>query len=101
MTTAHPFKRAGKVWRVVGRTVDAAGNETGRFPHGFGETCGHYHATADEAYACPWEPVPCPPIYAGLVVDVRDDRDDGAEVLGRREQGQLPWRSDYVIGPRQ
>ena len=39
--------------------------------HGHG-TCGHRHASADEATACPWEPAEVPPVGAGLVRQVRD-----------------------------
>ena len=50
------------VWGVI--WVDAAG-------HGHG-TCGHRHATADEATMCPFEPEPCPVESAGLVRRFRD-----------------------------
>lgn len=50
------------VWQVV--WVDELG-------HGHG-TCGHRHADAADATACPWEPDVLPPIGAGLVRRVRD-----------------------------
>lgn len=50
--------------------------------------CGHEHVTADEAFACPWEPSPLPPIGAGLVREIRADD-------GRRRRGaaqiKMPW----------
>lgn len=50
------------VWQVI--WVDA--NE-----HGLG-ACGHRHATADDAAACPFEPASLPEVCAGLVRQVRD-----------------------------
>ncbi len=50
------------VWQVI--WVDAAGQGHG--------TCGHRHATADEATMCPFDPDGAPVESAGLVREVRD-----------------------------
>lgn len=50
------------VWMVVWVDGDGLG-------HG---SCGHRHASSDEATACPWEPAGLPAIGAGLVREVRD-----------------------------
>lgn len=44
--------------------------------------CGHLH-TEDEAYACPWEPVPYP---EGATMYVREVRTEVAPV-----QAEMPW----------
>lgn len=50
------------VWMVV--WVGADGRGLG--------TCGHRHATPDEATLCPFEPANLPDVCAGLVREVRD-----------------------------
>lgn len=50
------------VWQVI--WVDAGGEGLG--------SCGHRHATAGEATACPFEPPAPPDECAGLVRQVRD-----------------------------
>lgn len=85
MTSRHPFQRAGTVWRVIGRTVVDGVEVTLRLG-GFAQTCGHYHVDQAEAEACPWEPPVAPgTVYAGRVLEVRDDRDDDR----KPEQGVL------------
>jgi hypothetical protein len=91
MTTSRPFVRAGKVWRVLGMVPETEGREGVEMiayrVNGIGASCGHYHTTQDEAEACPWEPVPPPPVYAGIVRQVRDDRGD----VRRWRQATMPW----------
>lgn len=90
MTDRHPFKRAGRVWRVIGVTSDPERPEVMigvRTLGGFGADCGHYHGSQGEAEACPWEPENPPTEYAGIVRQVRDDREDRK----RYQQGTMPW----------
>ena len=54
---------------------------------GFAQDCGHRHSSREDAEACPWEPAVQPgTAYAGIVREVRDDREDDRP---RREQGDL------------
>lgn len=53
---------APKVWQVI--WVDATGRGHG--------ACGHRHATAELAAACPFEPVDLPEVCSGLVRRFRD-----------------------------
>jgi hypothetical protein len=74
---------ARRVWMVC--WVVPLGDERDLLTHGRGVgECGHAHGTADEAFACPWEPTPLPPVGAGLVAQVRAD--DGRR---RRQSAQL------------
>lgn len=59
-------RRMLTTWRVI--AVDGAG-------HGHG-SCGHYHATSDDAAACPWSPPGWDDMTVCdlLVRQVRDDR---------------------------
>lgn len=50
------------VWMVVWVAADGRGLGT----------CGHRHATPDEATLCPFEPERLPDVCAGLVREVRD-----------------------------
>jgi hypothetical protein len=65
------------IWTVI--AVDGAGQGHG--------TCGHEHATADEATLCPWDPER--PVVCDLLV--RQVRADD----GRRRRGSaqlaMPW----------
>ena len=85
MTTLRPLQRARTTWRVLGRTA-VNGEERALVLGGFAATCGHYHPTREEAEACPWEPAIAPgQPFAGIVREVRDDRED----LPRPAQGRL------------
>jgi hypothetical protein len=90
-------RRAGDAaltWRVLGMTCDPDRPDVMigvRTAGGFGADCGHYHDTADEAFACPWEPADPPELYAGIVRQVRDDRPDRAAGRIRQVQGTMPW----------
>lgn len=53
---------APHVWQVI--WIGADGRGLG--------ACGHRHATADDAAACPFEPSGLPEVCAGLVRQVRD-----------------------------
>jgi hypothetical protein len=64
-----------------------------RTPRGVGD-CGHEHETAEEAYACPWEPSPLPPVGAGLVRQARAD--DGRQRRGA-QQVAMPWGKQHGL----
>jgi hypothetical protein len=76
--------RAPLCWTVI--AVDGAG-------HGHGY-CGHAHATADEATACPWDP-PRPVVCDLLVRQVRAEIFDRPLGPVRPAPGQLElWRAE-------
>lgn len=50
------------VWQVI--AVDGSGRGHG--------TCGHRHATPDDATMCPWTPTPWPNVCDLLVREMRD-----------------------------
>ena len=52
-------------------------------------TCGHEHATADEATACPWTPEPWPVVCDLLVRQVRSDDGRRRKVRSRDRQLEM------------
>jgi hypothetical protein len=80
------------VWRVLAMTADADGRMVAMMTAGgHAMSCDHYHETQAHAESCPWEPVPPPAVYAGIVRRVRDDRYDRALGHHRWTQGTMPW----------
>jgi hypothetical protein len=53
----HQYRIAPKHWEVIAVLPDGNGL-VGK--SGFRQTCGHRHASADEATMCPWTPDPWP-----------------------------------------
>ena len=64
-------------WTVIAVLGDGRGNGT----------CGHIHATSDEATLCPWTPDPWPVVCDLLVRHVRSD--DGRRRKVRAKDRQL------------
>lgn len=82
-----------RVWVVL--WVTPFGDERDAITHGHGVgDCGHDHDTAEEAFACPWEPSPLPEVGAGLVRQVRAD--DGRRRRGS-QQVTMPWGKQHGL----
>lgn len=71
-------------WEVKAIVPNARGAGVGYVVGGFSQSCGHRHATRDEAIMCPWTPDPWPRQCDLIVAQVRTP-----DAKTRREQGKL------------